>query len=79
MQKFQQEELMQFLYKETSTELTLAIESALQNDWQLQDELKMLERTMLQLDKIQLVSPRQSSINAILAYAKATDEVAHHS
>ena len=77
MQKIEQEVLMQYLYKETSTELTLAIESALQNDWELQDEMKMLERTIKQLDAFKLRSPRQSTINAILSYAKATEPVAH--
>ncbi len=77
MQTFKQEVLIQYLYKETSPEVTLAIETALQEDWQLQDELKMLERTTKQLDKLALRSPRQSSINAILNYAKATDEVTH--
>ena len=68
---------MQYLYKETSTELTLAIELALQNDWELQDEVKTLERTIKQLNVLKMRSPRQSTINAILNYAKATDEVAH--
>jgi hypothetical protein len=76
MQKFKQEVLMQYLYKETSTELSLAIESALQEDWELHDEMKTLERTIKQLDEFKLRSPRQSTINAILSYAKATEAVA---
>ena len=68
---------MQYLYKETSTELRFAIELALQNDWELQDEVKTLERTIKQLNVLKMRSPRQSTINAILNYAKATDEVAH--
>lgn len=76
MQTFKQEVLMQYLYKETSKELTLDIESALENDWELQDEVKMLERTIKQLDTFKLRSPRQSTINAILDYAKTTDVVA---
>lgn len=77
MEKFKQEDLIQYLYKETSTELSFAIELALQNDWELQDEVKTLERTIKQLNVLKMRSPRQSTINAILNYAKATDEVAH--
>jgi hypothetical protein len=77
MQKFKQEVLMQYLYKETSTEVTLAIESALLEDWELQDEINTLKRTMKQMDTLNLRSPRKSTIAAILSYAKATDEVPH--
>ena len=77
MEKFKQEDLIQYLYKETSTELSFAIELALQNDWELQDEVKTLVRTIKQLNVLKMRSPRQSTINAILNYAKATDEVAH--
>ena len=77
MEKFKQEDLIQYLYKETSTELSFVIELALQNDWELQDEVKTLERTIKQLNVLKMRSPRQSTINAIFNYAKATDEVAH--
>lgn len=75
MQKFKQEVLMQYLYGETSTQLTLAIEKALVEDWELQDEINTLKRTMKQLDTLKLSSPRKSSINAIVNYAKSTIEI----
>ncbi len=78
MQKFKQEVLMQYLYGETSTQLTLAIEQALQEDWKLQDELNTLKRTMKQLDSLKLQAPRKKAVNAILNYAKSTDEVTHN-
>ena len=77
MQKFKQEVLMQYLYGEASTQLTIAIEQALQEDWELQDELNTLRRTIKQLDTLQLSSPRKSTINSILNYAKSTVEVTH--
>ena len=75
MEKFKQEELMQYLYGETSTTVTLAIEEAMQFDWELQDEVKTLKRTIKQLDLLKVQSPRSQSIEAILNYARATDVV----
>lgn len=72
MQKFKQEVLMQYLYGEASKEVVIAIEEALQMDWELQDELTMLKRTIQQLSSLKLKSPRTSSVNAILNYAKST-------
>jgi hypothetical protein len=77
MQQFTQEALMQYLYKETSQELTLAIEKALEEDWELREELKLLNRTIRQLDTLNLRSPRKESVNAILNYANTTNEVEH--
>jgi hypothetical protein len=75
MEKFKQEVLMQFLYGETSKEVSIAIEEALLLDWELQEEIKMLKRTVKQLSSLNLKSPRTSSVNAILNYAKSTDVV----
>ena len=75
MEKFKQEVLMQFLYGETSKEVSIAIEEALLLDWELQEEIKMLKRTVKQLSSLNLISPRTSSVNAILNYAKSTDVV----
>jgi hypothetical protein len=77
MQKFKQEALMQYLYGEASKEVVIAIEEALEIDWELKDELTMLKRTMQQLSSLNLKSPRTSSVNAILNYAK-TNEIATH-
>lgn len=77
MQKFKQEVLMQYLYGEASKEVVIAIEEALQIDWELQDELKMLKRTIQQLSSLNLKSPRTSSVNAILNCAKTTEAATH--
>jgi hypothetical protein len=76
MQKFKQELLMQYLYGEAPKNVTIAIEDALQLDWELQEELTTLKRTIKQLDGLKMKSPRTSSIKAILNYAKTSEVVA---
>ena len=76
MPNFTTEDLIQYMYKETSQEQTLAIEKALQSDWALQDKLNVLKDSMTRLDKM-VKSPRQQSIDAILNYARSTAEVEH--
>lgn len=70
MQKFSQEQLMQYLYGEASPILKLAIDTAIKEDADLQKEIKTLQRTIKQLDKLEKQSPSQKSIDAILDYAK---------
>lgn len=72
MQKFSQDQLMQYLYKEASPILKVAIDNAMKEDLDLQRELKTLQRTIKQLDKLEQQSPSQKSIDAIIKYAKQT-------
>jgi hypothetical protein len=74
MQKFSQEQLMQYLYGEASPILQLAIDNAIKEDADLQKEIKTLQRTIKQLDKLEKQSPSQKSIDAILNYAKQTQK-----
>jgi hypothetical protein len=74
MQKFSQEQLMQYLYGEASPILQLAIDTAMKEDVALQKEIKTLQRTIKQLDKLEKQSPSQKSIDAILNYAKQTQK-----
>jgi hypothetical protein len=76
MPNFTTEDLIQYLYRETSKEQTLAIEKALQSDWALQEKLDVLKDSTQRLDKM-LRSPRQQSIDAILNYARSAAEVEH--
>ena len=71
MPNFTTEDLIQYLYKETSKEQTLAIEKALETDWLLQEKLDVLKDSAKRLDKM-IKSPRQQSIDAILNYARST-------
>jgi hypothetical protein len=75
MQKFKQEVLLQYLYNETSEDVTFAIDEALKTDWELQDELVVLQRTINQLNSLKLSSPRKSSVNAIMRYAKISEAI----
>ena len=70
MKKFREEDLILYLYKDCSPALQTAIEQALTEDLVLQDKLKVLKRTLKQLDKLKLVSPSKTSIKAIMQYAK---------
>lgn len=71
MEKFNQEQLMLYLYGEASPILSLAIDKAAKEDPELQKEINMLKRTKKQLDELKKkeTSPSQRSIDAILNYA----------
>ena len=68
MHNYSAEELIQYLYKETSTETTAAIEQALQQDWTLREKLTVLKTSMERLNSI-AQSPRTEIVLAILKYA----------
>ena len=73
---FSPEELIQYLYQETSPEKTAAIEAALQDDWTLREKLEVLKASRESLDRI-VESPRPQVILNILNYAResATESV----
>jgi hypothetical protein len=68
---FTPEELIQYLYQESSPEQTAAIESALQNDWTLREKMEVLKASVYNLDKI-IESPRTESVLNVLRYARET-------
>lgn len=68
---FTQEELVQYLYNETSPEKAAAIESALQTDWTLREKLETLQHSAQLLER-KLESPRTQTITNILNYARET-------
>ena len=65
MNKITQEDLVQYLYKETSERKTAAIKVALENDWRLRESFDQLSSAQKNLEEISL-SPREETINAIL-------------
>ena len=69
------EELLQYLYKETTPDLTAAIEKALQEDWTLREKLAVLKASQDRLNTL-FESPRTETILNILRYADATETVA---
>jgi hypothetical protein len=68
---FTPEDLLLYLYKESSPELTNAIETALTEDWTLREKMQVLQASVEQLDKITL-SPRIDVILNVLNYARKT-------
>ena len=69
MTNFTPEDLLLYLYKETSAEQTNAIEAALQKDWTLREKLAVLKASMQRLDKI-TESPRTEVVLNVLNYAR---------
>ena len=75
MHNFTPVDLLQYLYKETSTEKTAAIEAALSSDWDLREKLDVLSAAQQKLNEISLVSPRKKAIDNIINYAEKSVEV----
>jgi hypothetical protein len=74
MANFTTEDLIQFIYQETSKEQSMAIEKAIQTDWTLREKFEALKDSKQRLNDI-LESPRPQSVLAILEYARTSAEV----
>ena len=73
MTNFTPEDLLLYLYKETTPEQTAAIEAALKKDWTLREKLSVLKTSMQRLDKIKQ-SPRTEVVLNVLNYAREKAE-----
>jgi len=69
MTNFTPEDLLLYLYKETSPQQTTAIEEALKKDWTLREKLAVLKTSMQRLDKI-VVAPRTEVVLNVLNHAR---------
>jgi len=69
MSIFTPEDLILFVYQETSPENTAEIKEALANDWALQQKFKILESSVEQLNT-ELYAPRAESVLRVLNYAR---------
>jgi hypothetical protein len=74
MQTYSPEDLLLYLYKETSQEQTAAIEKALQEDWTLREKLSVLKSSMERLNSI-TESPRIEVVLNILKHAYSHENV----
>ena len=76
MTNFTPEDLLLYLYRETSLDQTEAIEEALKKDWTLREKLEVLKTSMQRLDKI-VSSPGTEVVLNVLNYAreKSAEEV----
>lgn len=68
MHNYSPEDLILYLYKETSPQITSAIEESLQKDWTLREKLSVLKISTERLDSI-VVSPRTEAVLNVLKYA----------
>ena len=71
MTLFTPEDLLLYLYKESSPELTVAIESALKEDWMLREKLLVLQSSAAELNKV-IVAPRMEVLLRVMNYARET-------
>ncbi|MEO6894306.1 MAG: hypothetical protein ABI136_04665 [Ginsengibacter sp.] len=69
MTKITPEDLVRYMYDETSEQKASAIRTALQTDWNLKESYDNLLNSKQNLNNIELSSPRAESVNKILEYA----------
>lgn len=77
MNNFTPEDLLLYLYNETSPEATAAIELALEQDWTLREKLAVLKASQQRLNAL-VETPRTEVVLNILRYAATTQEEAAH-
>ncbi len=69
MHNFTPEDLLQYLYNETSPEQTAQIKAALESDWSLREKLEVITSAQKRLEALKM-SPSQQTIDNILNYAE---------
>ena len=75
MHNFTPEDLLQYLYNETSPAQTAEIKAALESDWSLREKFEVITAAQKRLEALKL-SPSQQTIDNILNYAeKAVGEL----
>jgi hypothetical protein len=69
MHNFTPEDLLRYLYNETSTKQTEEIKHALEKDWTLKEQYETIASGQTRLEALKL-SPRKKTIENILNYAE---------
>ena len=69
MHNFTPEDLLQYLYNETSPAQTAQIKAALETDWSLREKLEVITSAQSRLEALKM-SPSQQTIDNILSYAE---------
>ena len=69
MTNFTPEDLLLYLYKDSTPKKTKAIEKALENDWTLREKLNVLKASMERLDKI-TQAPRTEVVLNVINHAR---------
>lgn len=70
MYNFTMEDLLQFIYKETSPQKTAEITAALASDWSLREKMNILSAAHTELNTVKLMSPRKQTLENIFNYAE---------
>ncbi len=70
------EDLVRYLYKETSEKKTANIKAALETDWNLKEAYEKLLNAEQNLNSVNY-SPRQEAVNKILQYANKKQAHVH--
>ena len=69
MLNFTPEDLLQYLYNETSPAKTAQIKAALENDWSLREKFEVITSAQKRLETLEM-SPNPQTIANILNYAE---------
>lgn len=69
MHNFTPEDLLLYLYNETSPEQTAQIKAALETDWSLREKFEVITSAQKRLEALKM-SPSQQTIDNILDYAE---------
>jgi hypothetical protein len=69
MHNFTPEDLLQYLYNETSPAQTAEIKAALETDWSLREKFEVITSAQKRLEALKM-SPSQQTIDNILNYAE---------
>lgn len=65
-----QDDLLQYLYKETSPEKTLYIKAALETDASLKERMQVLKAGSERLEKFKLLSPDDRTLDKIFTHSE---------
>ena len=68
MHSFMQEDLLSYIYGETSNDQSNAIKAALETDWNLKEKYQELTAAKSELTDLKL-SPRKEAVDFVLKYA----------
>lgn len=69
MHNFTPEDLLLYLYNETSPEQTAEIKAALETDWSLREKFEVITSAQKRLEALKM-SPSKQTIDNIKAYAE---------
>ncbi|MFZ4583444.1 MAG: hypothetical protein ACOYM7_12405 [Paludibacter sp.] len=69
MHTFTQEDLLLYIYNETSHDTTVAIKAAIETDWTLREQFEVITSTTQSLESVSF-SPRKKAVDFIMNYAE---------